>query len=44
LLLVPPCGAVPATTKTALASVTRQYVIGGPGAVCDALALALKQR
>ena len=44
LLLVPPCGAVPATTKTVLASVTRQYVIGGPGAVCDALALALKQR
>ena len=44
LLLVPPCGTVPAVTKTALTSATKQFLIGGPSAVCEALALALKQR
>ena len=44
LLLVPPCGTIPDVTKTALLSTTKQIVIGGPAAVCEALALALKQR
>jgi lysophospholipase L1-like esterase/peptidoglycan hydrolase-like protein with peptidoglycan-binding domain len=43
LLLVPPCGEIPAETKFALASVSRQVLIGGPAAICDALALSLKQ-
>ncbi len=44
LLLVPPCGNVPASVKSALLSATKQFLIGGPSAVCEALALALKQR
>jgi putative cell wall-binding protein len=43
LLLVPPCGDLPGETKFALASVNRQVLIGGPAAICDALALSLKQ-
>ena len=43
LLLVPPCGELPGETKFALASVKRQVLIGGPAAICDALALSLKQ-
>lgn len=44
LLLVPPCGNVPAVTRAAVLSATKQILIGGPAAVCEALALALKQR
>ena len=44
LLLVPPCGTIPASSRGALGTATRQYVIGGPGAICDDLALALKRR
>lgn len=44
LLLVPPCGNVPAVTRAAALSATKQILIGGPSAVCEALALALKQR
>jgi putative cell wall-binding protein len=44
LLLVPPCGTIPDVTKTALLSATKQIVIGGPSAVCETLALALRER
>ena len=44
LLLVPPCGSIASSTRLVLQGATRQIVIGGPSAVCEALALALKQR
>ena len=44
LLLVPPCGNVPPVVTSVASVATKQIVIGGPAAVCEALALALKQR
>jgi putative cell wall-binding protein len=44
LLLVPPCGSLPAVTRTTSMTASKQILIGGPAAVCEALALALKER